>query len=120
MDFARIGAARRVLGFESIEFFEHLDREPHGIVIKTENRLRVVKEDIRVQDVMLHFAPGLGDGRLARKSRRAVAQQPASENCLNVNVLTPATQTGLGKLGVGTSYMLLNKLRIRPKISCPF
>ena len=53
MHFARIRAARCGFGFKTIELLQHFDRHPDDILLKLEHRLRVVNEDVGVEDVVL-------------------------------------------------------------------
>jgi hypothetical protein len=43
MNFPRIGSSGGILRLELIEFFEHLDRDPNGVLLELEHRLRVVQ-----------------------------------------------------------------------------
>ena len=42
-----------LLAFDGIELLEHLDRDGQVIVFKFEDRLRVVQQDVRIENVSL-------------------------------------------------------------------
>ena len=47
---AGIRAARGGFGFETVQLLEHLDRNPDDVFLKLEHRLRVVDEDVGIED----------------------------------------------------------------------
>ena len=51
-----ISASFRPLAFELIDLLDHVDGDDQVVVFELEDRLRVVDEDVRVEDVvLLHF-----------------------------------------------------------------
>ena len=63
MDLAGIRAAGRGLRLEAIEFLQHFDGNPDHVVLKLEHRLRVVNQDVGVENVVLGGGEiGLFDG----------------------------------------------------------
>jgi hypothetical protein len=60
--FARVGAARGGLCFEAVKLFENFDRNPDGVFVELKDRLRIVEEDVSVQDIMFG---GLTSGTLS-------------------------------------------------------
>ena len=73
MDGAGVCAAFRLLIFEFIEFRQHIDRNPYVIVVEPVDAVRVMKQDICIEDEVLagydSFAAGPGGCFFPRRSR---------------------------------------------------
>ena len=52
-DMARVTAALRPLAFELVDLFDDVDRNDDVVVVEAKNRVGVMKQDVRVEDVVL-------------------------------------------------------------------
>src|SRR5438552_9809899 len=61
---ARVPTALRTLSLELVDLLDDVDRDDDVVVVEPENRVRIVEEDVRVEDVvLLHIR-----GRASRSS----------------------------------------------------
>ena len=59
---AGIATALRPFALELVDLLEDEDRQDDDVVFELEDRSRVVKKDVRVEDVVFSHLPNQGDG----------------------------------------------------------